>query len=406
MQSKNIDYKLFFIVLGLIVFWMIMISSVSVYSSYRVTDLMVQKWQIEKAYNYFYVLRNIIHVIVSLVVMVFVVKINYQFFDRYSKRIFGVNILLLIIVLVIWVTLNWATGWIPIPWIPFTLQPSEFMKVWVIIFLAAFFKKYHWYLSDFKRWFLPFMWILASVVLLLALQPDFWTLMVIIPISVIMYFYAWMNVKHLLLITLLWMTLIFAVYSLWDYDKETGKNLNTLGYIRQRIDNFFDDNEDAIKNQTINHQTKQALIAIWSGGFRWKWFWGSIQKFGYLPEVQGDFVFSAVIEELWFLWWVVLLFVYMYIWYKSLYIANRVKDKFAKFTAVWIWVRILIQSFVNIWVNLNIIPLTWLTLPFISYGGSSLLSLMIWLWILLSISREVDDNNLARKDRNKIIFNT
>jgi cell division protein FtsW (lipid II flippase) len=95
----------------------------------------------------------------------------------------------------------------------------------------------------------------------------------------------------------------------------------------------------------------------------------------------------------------------MYIWYRSLYIANRLKDKFAKFVAIWIWTRILIQTFVNIWVNLNIIPLTWLTLPFISYWGSSLLSLMIWLWILLSISRETDNDNLKRGERNKIIFN-
>jgi cell division protein FtsW len=405
MKAKNIDYKLFFTITSLIVFGMIMISSVSVYSSYRVTNLMVVRWDIQEAYNSFYVFRNIIHVIVSFIVMAFVVKINHQFFEKCSKWIFWFAILWMVFVLVIWLTFNWATWWISIPWIPFTIQPSEFLKIWMIVFLASFFKKYHWYLSDFKKWFLPFMWILWGLVVLLALQPDFWTIMVIAPIAVIMYFYAWMNVKHLLVMAILWFLLIFSVYSLWQYDKETGKNLNTLWYIRQRIDNFLDKNEDAIKNQTINHQTKQALIAIWSWGFGGKWFWGSIQKFGYLPEVQWDFIYSAIVEELWFLGGTVIVLLYMYIGYRWLYIASRLKDKFWKFAAVWIVSRILIQAFINIWVNLNIVPLTWLTLPFVSYGGSSLLSLMIGLWILLAISRDVDESNVEKRDRSKILMN-
>ena len=404
MSSKNIDYKLFFAVLALIIFWMIMISSVSVYSSYRVTNLMVAKWEITEAYNYFYVLRNIISVIASMFALAIVVKIKYQFFEKYSKWIFWLCITWMFIVLVLWIALNWAKWWIQIPWIPFTLQPSEFLKVWLIVFLAAYFKKNYNHLQDFQKGFLPFMAIIWWIVLLLALQPDFWTIMVIWPIATIMYFYAWMNPKHLLLLMALWSTLFVTIYSIWDYDKETWKNLNTLWYVTQRIDNFLERNEDAIKNETINHQTKQALIAIWSWWFKWKWFWGSIQKFWYLPEVQWDFIFAAVIEELWFFWWIIMMSVYLFIWYRWLYIASRVKDKFAKFTAIWITSRILIQAFINIWVNLNIVPLTGLTLPFVSYWGSSLLSLMIWLWILLSISRDVDEDVVKKRDRNKILL--
>lgn len=405
MTTKNIDYKLFFAILALIIFGMIMISSVSVYSSYRVTNLMVQKWLIENSYNYFYVLRNIIHVVVSLLFMAFVVKIKYNFFEKYSREIFGWTIILLIAVLVIWISLKWATWWISIPWIPFTIQPSEFLKVWLIVFLASFFKKNQNYLGDFKKGFIPFMWIVWWVMFLLALQPDFWTVMVIIPIATIMYFYAWMNWKHLAIACVLGFTLLVSVYNIWSYDKETWKNLNTLWYITQRIDNFLDKNEDAIRNKTINHQTKQWLIAIWSWWFKWKWFWWSIQKYWYLPEVQWDFIFAAVIEELWFFWWFTLLLMFMYIWYRWLYIASHVKDKFWKYAAVWIASRILIQSFINVWVNLNIVPLTGLTLPFVSYGGSSLLSLMIWVWILLSISREVEDIYTIRYERSKILLN-
>lgn len=404
-MKKNIDYKLFFSVLSLVIFWMIMVSSVSVYSSFRVTDLQAQKWYIDEAYNYFYVIRNITHVIVSLIILWIIAKIKSSVFEKYSKHIFWFTIFLLIVVLWLGMSLNWAKWWIAIPWIPFTIQPAEFLKIWLIIFLAAFFKKYYSFLSDFKKWYLAFMWIVWSVLFLLWMQPDFWTIMVILPVSVIMFFYAWMNIKHLAITIFLGFFLLFSVYSIWDYDKVTWKNLNDLGYITQRIDNFMADNEVAIKNKTINYQTEQALIAIWSWGFNWKWFGWSIQKFGYLPEVQWDFIFSVIIEELWFLWWTIILIIYMYIWYRWLYIASRVKDKFWKFAAIWFSSRILMQAFINIWVNLNIIPLTWITLPFVSYGWSSLLSLMIWLGILLTISRDVDEFDLSsRREKTKVMF--
>ncbi len=307
--------------------------------------------------------------------------------------------------LILWISLKWARWWISIPWIPFTIQPTEFLKLWLIIFFAAFFKKYKWYLKNFKKGYVPFMWFLWWVVLLVWLQPDFWTIMVIVPVSVIMYFYAWMNIKYLLATVWLWFLLLFTVYSIWNYDKTTWRNLNSFWYITQRLDNYLADSEDSIKNNTINYQTEQSLIAIWSWWFEWLWFGWSIQKFWYLPEVQWDFIFSVIIEELWFIWWLVLMIMYMYIWYRWFYIASRVPDLFAKYTAVWISSRILIQAFINIWVNLNILPLTWITLPFVSYWWSSLLSLAIWLAILLSISRYIDsDTQFSRLNRQKFMF--
>ncbi len=404
-MKKNVDYKLFFTVLFLMIFWMIMISSVSVYSSFRVTNIMASNWYIENAYNYFYVVRNIWHVLISLVLLWILVKIKYSIFEKYSKYIFWFAITLLLIVLVIWATYKWATWWISIPWIPFNIQPTEFLKLSLIIFFAAFLKTYKWYLKSFEKWYIPFMWYLWIVVLLVALQPDFWTIMVIVPVSIIMYFFAWMNKKHLLWTMLLWIILIWWVYTAWDYDKETWKNKNTLWYITQRIDNFLADNEDAINNKTINYQTEQALIAIWSGWFSWLWFGWSIQKFWYLPEVQWDFIFSVIIEELWFIWWLTIILLYLYIWYRGIYIALRVKDLFAQYVAIWISSRILIQAFINIWVNLNIVPLTWITLPFVSYWWSSLLSLVIWLAILLNISRNINtEKTFSRSDRRKLMF--
>ena len=404
-MKKNVDYKLFFTVLFLMIFWMIMISSVSVYSSFRVTNIQAWNWYIEEAYNYFYVIRNIWHVIISLIWLGVIVKLNYTLFEKYSKQIFWFAISLLLVVLIMWATYKWARWWISIPWVPFNIQPTEFLKLSIIIFFAAFLKKYKWYMHDFKKGYIPFMWFLWLVVLLVALQPDFWTIMVLVPVSIIMYFYAGINIKHLLWTFAIWMVLIFWVYSAGDYNKETWKNLNTLWYITQRIDNFLANNEESIKNKTINYQTEQALIAIWSWWFTWLWFWASIQKFWYLPEVQWDFIFSVILEELWFVGWLILISLYLYIWYRWIYIASRVNDLFAKYVTIWVSSRILIQAFINIWVNLNIVPLTWITLPFISYWGSSLLSLVFWLAIVLNISRNIDSKKgFSRIEKRKFMF--
>ncbi|MCD5385311.1 FtsW/RodA/SpoVE family cell cycle protein [Candidatus Gracilibacteria bacterium] len=404
-MKKNVDYKLFFTVLLLIIFGMIMISSVSVYSSFRVTNIMANNGYIENAYNYFYVLRNIGHVIISLILLGIVVKIKYSTFEKYSKYIFGIAVILLLIVLIIGATYKGAKGWINIPGIPFNIQPTEFLKISLILFFASFLKQYKGYLENFKKGYLPFMGYLSLIVLLVALQPDFGTIMVIVPVTIIMYFYAGINIKHLASTIVVGILLILSVYTAGDYDKETGKNLNTLGYITNRIDNFLTNNKDAINNKTINYQTEQALIAIGSGGFSGLGFGSSIQKFGYLPEVQGDFIFSVIIEELGFIGGIILIGMYLFIGYRGFYIASRVKDLFAKYTAVGISSRILIQAFINIGVNLNIIPLTGITLPFISYGGSSLLSLVLGLAILLNISRDINSNlGYSRLNRRKIMF--
>lgn len=402
--SKHVDYKLFFAVLFLVIFGMIMISSVSVYSSFRVTNVMAKAGLIENAYNYFYVLRNISHVVIALIVLWIVVKVPYTFFEKNSRYFLLFSFLLLIIVLVIWPSWNGARWWINVPFLPFAIQPTEIMKFSLIIYLAYFFKRYKAFLHTFNDGFLPFLMTLGFVVFLIGLQPDFWTILVIVPLSVIMFFVAWANVRYLFVLVLLGMFLAISVYAWWKYDKSNPETRNKLSYITDRIDNFLSDNKEAIKNKTINYQTEQALIAIWSGWFRWLWFGQSIQKFGYLPEVQGDFVFSVIVEELWFVWAFILINIYLYIWYRGILISLYVKDLFAKYVAVWVSSWILIQAFINIWVNLNIVPLTGVTLPFVSYGGSSLISLMLWVALVLNISRfvEVDKPHIVSRKKSML----
>lgn len=369
-----------------------MISSVSVYSSYKVTTLKVIKWLLEETNTYYYVVRSMIHVGMWICMMIILSKIPYTYLEKYVKEIFWVCFLMLFIVLFIWLRLNGARGWIDIPWVPFSLQPVEFMKIGLILMLAYFMKKKKFLLSSFSDGFVPFFTIVWSVLLLLAFQPDFWSILIIAPIAIALYYVWWWNSRYIwasLGICFIGALFVYGIGSITMQDT-SGKNTNPLSYISKRIDNFMSNNKNAIANNTINYQTKQGLIAIGSGWFFGLGFWKSIQKFWYLPEVQWDFIFSVIIEELGFLWGIFLFCIYLMIAYKWFTIARSVKDPFWQYVAFGITLLIIVQAFINIWVNLNIIPLTGVTLPFVSYGWSSLFSLMIAAGILLSISRHAE----------------
>ncbi len=390
-QNLPIDFKLFFTVVILVIFGMIMISSVSVYSSFKLTSVQALRGLIEDPYNYFYVKRNIMHVISGFLLLIIVVKIPFKFFEKASPYFLWITTLLLGYVHFFWATYKWAKWWIDVPFLPFNIQPTELLKFSLIIFLAYFFKRNYKKLKTFKDWFLPFMWILWLYVAIVWLQPDFGTVLVIAPVSVIMFFLAWANVRYLSVLAIVWMLGAVWIYSLGKYDKDAWEDRPKLAYITERIDYFLEDEKELFnpqaKNNDKTYQIKQALTTIWSGWPTGLWFGKSIQKFGYLPEVQWDFIFSVIAEELWFMWAFILLSMYMYIAYRGYYIYSKVQDLFAKFTAAWISTWFILQSFINIWVNLNLVPLTWITLPFISYWGSSLLTLMLALWLLLNISR-------------------
>jgi len=407
-NNNSIDFTLFIAIFVLIIFGMIMISSVSIYSSYKLTSSMVYNWLIDHAYNYFYVKRNIIHVISGFILLAFIVKIPYKFFEKYAKVFLWITTLLLFYVLFFWASYKWARGWIDIPFLPFNIQPTELLKFSLIIFLASFFKKNFEKIKSFKKWFLPFLGIIFFYIAIVWAQPDFWTVLVITPIAFIMFFLAGANIRYLLVLTLVWFLGAYWIYSSWKYNKQAGEARPKLAYITERIDNFLQDSKELFNpNKASNpktYQTKQALITIWSGWATGLWFWNSIQKFWYLPEVQWDFIFSVIIEELGFVWWFILLSLYLFIAWRGFYIYSRVQDIFAKLTAAWISTWFILQAFINIWVNLNILPLTWITLPFISYWGSSLLTLMLALWVLLSISRDINKETKLKKFRRNILL--
>jgi cell division protein FtsW len=268
------------------------------------------------------------------------------------------------------------------------------------------FAKYKGRIGHFKKWFMPYIWLIWLIFMLIAMQPDFGSILVIVPVATILFFVAWWNVRHLFLMWSIWLILLISVYFMGKYDPDkilTKEDRPTFAYIYDRVNSFLWNEEDEAKSWNILYQQDQWLIAIWTGWLLWVGFGSSIQKYGYVPQVEWDFIFSVIVEELWFLWALWLIWIYLFIWYRCFVIANNSKDDFSKYFAIWIWSRILMQAFVNLWVNLKLLPNTWITLPFVSYGGSSLMSLAIWIAILLWISRDVDKElDISKRKKWKI----
>lgn len=235
--------------------------------------------------------------------------------------------------------------------------------------------------------FIPYFFYVGVVFLLLIFQPDFGSILIIAPVSIALYYVWWGNIRYIAFAIIVAMIGAILVYGIGKVAPKTG-----VGYISQRIDNFFRNSHDIVETNNRDdkdYQLKQWLIAIGSGWFFWLGFGKSIQNLDIFLK-YSEILFFCYCWGTWIFGAFLLISIYLLITYRGFLIARSVKDPFARNLALGITIWILIQASINIGVNLNIVPLTGVTLPFVSYGGSSLFALMIGVGILLSISRHME----------------
>jgi len=376
MKNQSYDKVLAVVIFCLVVFGIIMISSVSVYQSYQITSDMARKGLISEATNSFYLWRHLWRAVLGIPLGFLAIYFPLSFWKKAALPFFVTSILLLIALFLPGVGANYgtSTSWINLPFLP-SVQPAEIVKLGLIFYLAVWMEKRQELVRSFQYGFIPFTILLSLVVILLAMQPDFGSVLVISIIAVSMFFAAGGGVLHIFGGALL--------SSLFAYPIIMAK-----AYLRNRFIAFFNPDVDPLN---IGFQIKQALIAIGSGGWFGVGFGKSIQKFGYLPEVQGDTIFAAAAEELGFLRISFLILAYFIIAYRGYRIALHAKDRFSMLVATGITSWFTFQGIINFAVNLSLLPLTGLTLPFVSYGGSSLIVNLIGAGILLNISRNAQD---------------
>lgn len=302
-------------------------------------------------------------------------------FTPYEKlRVFAVPAILIVLVLLVLVFVpglkvvsGGAARWIGIG--PFTLQPSELAKLGITIYLAALLERKGKDIRDFKKSVVPFLIIVAIIALLIVLQPDIGTLFTIAAISLTMVFAAGFRLRHLAFIGLTGLAMFSVLVSTASY------RLNRLFvYLHPELD-----------PQGIGYQINQALLAVGTGGLWGLGFGRSRQKYTYLPEPAGDTIFAITAEELGFVRILLVLGAFALVAYRGYAIAAKAPDMFGRLLATGITSWIVVQAFVNIASVLAITPLTGIPLPFISYGGSAMISILFASGVLLNISRYTSD---------------
>ncbi len=360
----------------LIIFGVLAVYSVSIHQSFSLTLRIF-----DDPTNYFYFSRHIRSILIAIVAALVVYRVPIKFFQK-QKNIIIIAVLLFffqLLVFVPWVgiELNWARWWLNIPFLP-SIQPSEFFKLWYAIFMAGWLIRKRKSIDNNNQLVMSFVVINVIFLFIFLLIPDMGNALVMWATWLIMALYAGMNRKKVvgvLIFWIIWMLMFWTLASMVS---------TRFIYIQKRMTYFITKPTDE-DSKWIGWQNEQALAAIGWGGFFGKWYGKWLQKFWYIPEAQSDFIFAAFSEEIWFAWNMILLWLYFYLVYYVLKKLVYVRDEYSKMIAIWILSLIIVQAFINMWVNLKILPNTWLTLPFISHGWSALMANLISLILLYKI---------------------
>ncbi len=320
---------------------------------------------------YKFLKSQLIFLILGYIIMFIVSKINYQKYQKYSNIIFGICFILIVLVLIpgIGTVRNGSRSWFGVG--GFGIQPSEFTKLGLIIFTSKYLKNNNKELRDIKKGVLPILIVLMLVFGLIMLQPDFGTGVVIVISIVALLFVSGVKMNFFIKIGLLGLVGVVVLIIIAPYRME-------------RIVSFLNPWSDPLGS---GFQIIQSMYAIGPGGLLGLGFGNSIQKHFYLPEPQTDFIFSIISEEFGFMGILIVSSLFITIIYQGIKISMKCEDAFGKYLAFGITFSLAFQTLLNLMVVVGLIPVTGITLPFLSYGGSSLLITLLSMGILLNISK-------------------
>jgi rod shape determining protein RodA len=312
--------------------------------------------------------KQLAYVILGIAAMVFFARIDYHYLRSYSRPIYLFAILLLIAVLFVGSVAHGTSGWLNFG--IFYVQPIEFAKIALIIFLASFISSKKMVLSEMVRLFTSV--VLTIVIIFLVIkQPDLGGAMILMAIWLGMLLLSGINKKTFFII--LGAGILLSASS-WFF---------LAGYQKSRIISFVNPQSDI---EGSGYNVFQSITAIGSGGITGKGIGqGSQSQLNFLPESHNDFIFATITEELGFFGSMLILFIYAVMFYRLKIIASLAPDNFGYLVVCGIMVMLFFQVVVNIGMNMGLAPVVGITLPFLSYGGSSILVCFIAIGVALNI---------------------
>ena len=332
----------------------------------------------------YYLRRQLFFVVTGLGLMFLFANINYKFYSKTFWLAAIVSIALLGIVMAIGVSANNAQRWIDLGFIAIT--PSEFSKVFVIVFTAGFLAKNPRNIRTIKG--------LAVLLLVMGLhfwliisQPNLSTAIVILAIMIAMMLVAGLHMLFMIIP-------VIGSVALYFYIMTSKTPLHWYNRITSFSDPFAD-------RQGEGYQVTQGLIALGNGGLKGLGFGRSVSKNLYLPEPQNDFILAIIGEELGYIGFLILMLLYIILLFRLFMIALKARDKLGLYLATGVAVMLGLQVIINVAVVTSSMPATGITLPFISYGGTSVWAFMIAMGLALNVSKQSNSMEKKRRHKNK-----
>ncbi len=312
--------------------------------------------------------------IIGIVIMLIVSKIDYKLYYKHANHILFIAVILLILVLIpgIGIIRNGSRSWFGIG--SFGIQPSEIAKVALIIFVSKYLSKNERDMDKILSNALPIIGIIFIIFFLILLEPDFGSGAIIVLSLIVLIFTSNIKISFFVRLGILGIAGVAGL-------------IIVAPYRMARIVAYLNPWSDPLGS---GFQIIQSLYAIGPGGLFGLGLGNSIQKHFYLPEPQTDFIFAIISEELGFIGILILATCYIVLFYNVIKLSLMTKDLFGKYLSFGLIIELVLQTLLNLLVVVGLIPVTGVTLPFLSYGGSSLLTCLLMIGIILNICNELD----------------
>ena len=363
------DYSLVIIICFLVCFGMIMLYSTVSYTA-----------QLQNITATEYLKNQIIATVLGFIAMFAISFMDYHKFARFAVLGYLASYVLIFLVLTpLGITVNGATRWLGVG--SFSFQPAEFVKIAVILFLAYIINKWNKKIVKLRYVFAVLMLIAPISVLLWQITDNLSTALIVAGIAVVVVFIASPDYKFFVSMGIIVIGVVLFIVFKIDWLISLSESFRL-----ERIQAWLNPEDYA---SGTGFQTLQSLYAIGSGSFFGKGLGNSIQKLNFLPEPQNDMIFAIICEELGLFGAVCVILMFLFMIWRFMVIANNAPDLFGTLLVVGVMGHIAIQVILNIAVVTNTIPNTGITLPFISYGGTSAAFLLAEMGLALSVSRQI-----------------
>jgi cell division protein FtsW len=368
-----------------------LISLLAVYSS---TGLLAYK--MNRGNTEVYLFKQVVFISLGIAVIYFMHRVNYTFYSRLAVILFLLSIPLLLYTLFYGVTLNEGSRWIRVPIINLTFQTSDLAKLALFMYVSRQLSKRQYHVKDLKRGFLPV--IIPVCVICLLIAPANLSTALLLGASCLMLMFIGRIRARYLLVTIgaaLLPVIMLVTVAMAYYNKQEQKCDELPGILQvsriptwiKRVQNFVYASKDIDKDD--NYQINQAKIAIAKGG----WLGagpGNSESRNFLPHPYSDFIYAIIIEEYGLVGGACLMFIYLLFLFRSIKLFRKCPYAFGAFLALGLSFTLVIQALTNMAVNVNLFPVTGVTLPLVSMGGSSFLFTCVSIGIILSVARNVE----------------